>query len=167
MLKPFSLEYYPLLEGWVTDKEILFQYSGTYFSYPITKVQITRYLENHPDRKLYIGFTDDDVPYAFGEIIPKEDNPPRLARILVGDPAQRGKGLGEKFVRELIREAEVQLQARIIDLFVLEDNQSAIRCYQKVGFRFLADEGFTLEFEGRQYPLKKMRLVKESASPVY
>lgn len=158
MLKPFSMDFYPLLEQWITGKDILFQYSGTYFSYPITREQITGYMMKHPERKLYLGFTDDDVPYAFGEIIPREENPPRLARLLIGDPALRGKGLGESFVRELIREAQDHLHAGIIDLFVLEDNLSAIRCYQKVGFDFLHEGDFTLAFEGTVYLLKKMRL---------
>lgn len=160
MLKPFSMDFYPLLEHWITGKDILFQYSGTYFSYPITGEQITVYMMKHPERKLYLGFTDDDIPYAFGEIIPKEENPPRLARLLIGDPALRGKGLGETFVRELVGEAYRQLQTTVIDLFVLENNLPAIRCYRKVGFDFLPEGDFTLEFEGKTHLLRKMRLKK-------
>lgn len=157
MLQPFTVQHFPLLEKWITDKDILFQYSGTYFQFPVTLKQLADYRKKHPERRFYIGYLAN-VPYAFGELIPKNDEPPRLARLLIGDPTLRGKGLGEIFVRELITEAKTLFNPPDIDLFVLKGNDQAIRCYQKVGFQFLENEGFTLEFEGQQHQVRKMRL---------
>lgn len=165
MLLPYSEEHFPLLERWITDKKILFQYSGTYFRYPISKEQINDYLEKYPERRFYIGQTKEHGPYAFGEIIPKGAQPPRLARLLIGDPELRGKGLGQLFVRELIIMATDLFHPKALDLFVLADNTGAIRCYQKVGFHFLPEGNFKLEFEEKTFPVLKMRLNLEAKHP--
>ena len=165
MLLPYSDDHFPLLERWVSDKNILFQYSGTYFHYPITREQLSEYLEKYPERRFFIGYTKDHGPYAFGEIIPKGTQPPRLARLLIGDPEMRGIGLGQFFVRELISMATELFHPRAIDLFVLADNTSAIRCYQKVGFHFLPEGDFELQFEGKTFPVRKMRLNLEAEHP--
>jgi len=161
MLLPYSDDHFSLLEQWVPDKNILFQYSGTYFHYPLSKEQIQDYLEKYPERRFYIGHTQKHGPYAFGEIIPKGTQPPRLARLLIGDPDLRGKGLGQLFVKELIIEATRLFHSRALDLFVLANNFGAIRCYQKVGFHFLPEGDFELQFEGKTFPVRKMRLQLE------
>ena len=165
MLIPFSAEHFWWLAKWITDKEILFQSSGTYFRFPLSLQQLENYQEKHPDRRFYMSYLDD-TPYAFGELIPKADQPPRLARLLIGDPNLRGKGLGELFVRELIEEARRLYAPEELDLFVLEWNTSAIRCYQKVGFHFTSDPPFSLEFEGHQHQVRRMRLdLKSETAP--
>lgn len=165
MLLPYSEVHFPLLEQWITSKEILFQYSGTYFNYPITRKQLHDYLEKYSERRFFIGHTPDHGPYAFGELIPKGTQPPRLARLLIGDPDLRGKGLGQLFVRELINKTIELFHPRAVDLFVLAENIGAVRCYQKVGFHFLPDGDFRLEFEGKSFPVLKMRLNLESEQP--
>ena len=162
MLRPYSDDHFDLLSGWITDPQILFQYSGTYFSYPLTRAQITGYLAKHPDRRFYIGYDNGNVAYAFGEIIPKPGQPPRLGRLLIGDPEMRGKGWGGVFVRELIDEVRRLMNPALVELFVLEENTSAIRCYEKLGFTFVPGEQFDLVFEGRAYGVWKMRLSLES-----
>lgn len=162
MLRPYSDDQFRLLSSWITDPYILFQFSGTYFSFPLTRGQIDDYLIRFPDRKFYFGYDPDHEPYAFGEIIPKPDQPPRLGRLLIGDPEKRGKGLGGIFIRELIARIRHTMDPAAVDLFVLQNNLPAIRCYEKIGFRFLPGEKFELVFEGTSYRVKKMRLSLES-----
>jgi RimJ/RimL family protein N-acetyltransferase len=158
MLRPYTDEHFPILQGWITDRYLLFQYSGTYFTYPISREQLNNYLMKHPERRFYISYNDDNVPYAFGEIIPKTGQPPRLGRLLIGDPKMRSKGLGAIFVGELVAEVKKWMDPAQIDLFVLEENLQAIRCYEKVGFTFLSEGHFSLLFEGKSYAVKKMRM---------
>jgi RimJ/RimL family protein N-acetyltransferase len=162
MLRTYSDDHFRLLTLWITDPYILFQFSGTYFSYPLTREQIDEYLIKFPERRFYIGYDPEDTPYAFGEIIPKPGLPPRLGRLLVGDPEKRGKGLGGIFVRELIARIRHMMNPAAVDLFVLENNLPAIRCYEKIGFSFLPGEKFDLVFEEISYRVKKMRLSLES-----
>ncbi len=86
------------LQSWVTSPELLFQFSGERLSYPLTLWQLTAYRAMHPDRRMYMAWMDGQ-PAAFGEIIPQDNDRPRLGRILVGDPVMRGKGVGTVYRR--------------------------------------------------------------------
>lgn len=45
MLKQYENRDFKLLQSWVTDAELLFQFAGTDFHYPITEQQLTVYKE--------------------------------------------------------------------------------------------------------------------------
>lgn len=158
MIRPYEPTDFHLLENWVTDPDILFLFAGTEFSYPITQEQIINYQAKRPDRRFYLGFTEDNIPFAFGEIIPQEDNTQRVGRLLVGDPALRGKGLGSYFVKQLIAECIRLYNTPRVDLYVWENNQPAIRCYKSIGFNFVDVEPYVMMREGKQYNLLKMSI---------
>lgn len=156
MLKPFEISDFPILQSWVTTKELLFRFSAVELSYPLTLDQWQAYRQKYPDRRQYLAALENKAPYAFGEIIPQDAQSVRLARLLIGKAQQRGKGLGGRLIQELISEAVVQFAVKRIDLFVLADNRGAIRCYEKAGFQFVEAPPIELEYEGKNYPIRKM-----------
>jgi len=156
MLKTFEEADFPILQNWVTSKEMLFQFSATELSYPLTLEQWQAYQQKYPNRRQYLAMLKDGTPYAFGEIVPQDAQSVRLARLLVGEAHQRGRGLGGRLVSALVTESVDQFTVKRIDLFVLADNQKAIRCYEKVGFTFVDALAIELEFEGKKYPVRKM-----------
>ena len=158
MLAPYRSSDLSLLQSWVTDKHLLFQFSATTFSYLITAQQIRNYFVQYPNRKFYIGLLDNNTPYAFGEIIPQESRSVRLGRILIGDKRLRGKGLGARFVRELLTEAHQTFQVSVVDLYVLANNEQAIRCYEKVGFTLAEEDAMILHHEDKAHSIHKMRI---------
>lgn len=147
---------FPLLEKWFTDEELLFQFAGPDWHFPITEEQIRRHQEKFPFKQLYIGEDENKVPVALGELIWNEPNSPRIGRLLVGDPAKRGKGVGEQLIRELIRELMTIAPSPVIFLYVLESNVSAIGLYQKLGFKTCAEEGPVMVFRGKPMKTRKM-----------
>ena len=152
----YSSNYFSFLSRWITDANLLFQFAGTEFSYPITEKQIEDYQHKNPDRNFYISLNDLNKPVAFGEIILQENNIPRIGRLLIGDPAERGKGYGTSFIHLLLARCKAQFQTNTVELFVLEDNFSAINCYQKIGFQFLPGQTWEMSHDGQQYLLQKM-----------
>jgi len=156
MIKLYSNSDFKLLASWVTDEELLLQFSGTDFTFPLTEQQINDYQVKHPDRRFYIGYTHDDMPFAFGEIIPQESGYPRLARILVGKPTLRGQGLGRKFIASLLEESIQRYHTDTVELFTWEKNYAAIRCYESVGFKFLPEKCKTMVHKGISYNIHKM-----------
>lgn len=160
MLKPYANTDFKLLKSWVTDADLLFQFAGTDFHYPITEQQITVYKARNPDRHFYIGYYDDEAA-AFGEIIPQQNAAFRLGRLIVGNPQLRGKGLGYRFVKDLVDECRGTFHAKVVDLFVWEENYSAIRCYQKAGFSFTDEPSFLLQYNNKQFTIHKMSLCVE------
>lgn len=155
-LTQYSPAYFNFLSKWITDPDLLFQFAGTEFSYPITENQITDYQLKNPDRSFYIGLNTANEAFAFGEIIPQKTNTPRLGRLLIGNPADRGKGYGTAFIHLLLAECQKKFQAKTIELFVLEGNAAAIQCYQKIGFQFLSGQTWEVNHQQQNYVLHNM-----------
>ena len=44
-LKPFTKSDFDIFKSWIKDKEQLFQFAGTIFSYPVTNEQLLKYLQ--------------------------------------------------------------------------------------------------------------------------
>jgi len=156
MLKEYSDADFELLETWITDEDILFTFSGTDWNFPLTREQISDYQATRHGRAFYIGYTDDGEPFAIGEIILEGIYSPRLARILVGSKHQRGIGLGTRFVSALLDKCLAQSPSDHIHLFVVEDNYTAIRCYEKVGFKFNPETELAMNFKGETHKVLKM-----------
>ncbi|MBC7914089.1 MAG: GNAT family N-acetyltransferase [Pyrinomonadaceae bacterium] len=156
MLRSYTDLDFDLLKGWVTSADLLLQYSGTDFSYPLTRSQFSTYQQKYPDRLFYIGYTVDNQPYAFGEIIPQESGIPRLARILIGEPNLRGVGLGKYFIHLLMKECTNRFEHPNVELFVWDKNLAAIRCYESVGFVYNPVKEKILIHENESYAIHKM-----------
>jgi RimJ/RimL family protein N-acetyltransferase len=156
MLKAYENAHFHILDSWVTDADLLLQFSGTDFSYPLTEKQLSDYQILHPDRRFYMGYTSDGVPFAFGEIIPQENGYPRLARVLVGEPTSRGQVLGRYFIQLLVSESIKLYQINTVELFTWEKNHAAIKCYESVGFKFLPEKCKVMVHNGISYNIHKM-----------
>lgn len=158
MITSYTDSDFHLLQSWITDADLMFQFAGTSWQFPLTKEQFDTYRTAYTYRYFYIGYTNDNQPFACGEIIINETNSPRLGRLLIGDPQMRGKGFGQSFIRELIDECIKLTSTKEIFLFVFENNISAIKCYEKLGFRFTNDFEFRLNYKGEEFKVLKMRL---------
>ena len=130
MIKKYTDEDFAWLEKWITTADLLTQFAGSLWTFPLTREQFSSYREVYPNRFLYLGYQEGaSDPFAMGEIIVDDPDDPRLGRLLVGDPAARGKGAGTGFIRELIEESRQLTQAETLFLFMAEDNIPAIRCF--------------------------------------
>jgi len=155
ILRQFKEADFGWLQSWVTSPELLFQFSGDRFSYPLSLEQFTEYRAEHPDRPMYTAWLEEQ-PVAFGEIIPQDNGRPRLGRILVGNPAMRGKGVGTRFITTLAEECRRLYSCDAVELNVWDENTPAIRCYEKAGFVFRPDDRLVLQAFGRNFNIHKM-----------
>lgn len=155
-LTKYSSKYFTFLNRWITDANLLFQFAGTEFSYPLNEKQIENYQHKNSERCFYIGLNGANEAVAFGEIIPQENQIPRIGRLLIGNPAERGKGYGTVFIHLLLAQCKEQFQTNVVELFVLEDNHSAIKCYHKIGFQFLHRQTWEMSHNGQKFLLLKM-----------
>ncbi len=165
MLRVYTSSDFKQLQSWVTDCDILLQFSGTDFSFPLEETQLLGYQELYPDRTFYLGYLPDNTPYAFGEIIPQEGNIPRLGRILVGRSELRGQKLGRCFVRMLLEQCRLLYDCEHVELLVWNENFAAIKCYQSVGFVYCSDKLKTLVVGDRSLNIHKMIYSYDSFLP--
>lgn len=136
-LVPFDESHIPALIGWIHNKEELILFSGpTLFTFPITADQVRRYLAD-PIREVFAvmdNYTNEVL--GMGEIIhDSEPGTARFCRILLGNPAYRGKGIGEQTVLAMLQHAFSDPGLQRVELNVFENNPGAIRCYEKCGFK--------------------------------
>lgn len=155
VLRKFEETDFHWLQSWVTSPELLLQFAGDRFSYPLRLEQLAEYRDEHPDRTMYMAVSSEK-PVAFGEIIPQDNGRPRLGRILVGNPAMRGMGLGTRFISALVDECRRLYTCDAVELNVWDENIPAIRCYEKVGFVFQPNDCMTLHALGRSFNIYKM-----------
>src|SRR4030095_5388894 len=117
---------------------------------------------------------EDDKRFAF-RIVDNESNKgighaeiylleetAKIGRILIGDTAQRGKGLCQKIVRLLLDYAFANLNREKIELNVFDWNQSAIRCYEKVGFVINPDKTLLRKVKDQSWTAINMTIDKET-----
>lgn len=140
-LSEFVRDDMPRLIGWIRSPEELAAWAGAFFAYPLDEAQLERYLhsgpgENPPRRRIFKA-VDVMSGEAIGHIELSHIWPHlsgRVSRVLVGDPAHRGQGIGTGMVRALVRHAFAEYSFQRIDLGVDAANRRAIACYRRAGF---------------------------------
>ena len=123
---------------WIdNERELRLWSADRYGNYPISPNDINdNYLKCKKASNFYPFCLEDEgrivghiilrIPEGYKDVI-------RLGFVIV-DKKVRGKGYGLIIVKEAIKYAKEQLNAKDISLGVFKNNESAIKCYQSVGF---------------------------------
>lgn len=142
ILEPFTEADIDQLIAWIPTPEFLAQWTGAAFSYPLDRAQLTRHLAGTngetPACLVYKAVNPETgQTIGHGELarIDSRNLSAALARILVGPPGLRGRGIGQALVIALLRVAFEDLSLHRVALNVFDFNHSALRCYRKVGFK--------------------------------
>lgn len=140
-LQYFQRSDFPQLIVWITSPEFLLQWGGPDFNYPLDEKQLEHYISgaNRPDSKsLIFNGVDTTSGKVVGHIslgqIDRKNQSARMGKILVGDPAMRGKGIGQRMIEQLLDIAFDHLQLHRVSLGVFDFNHAAIEAYRKTGF---------------------------------
>ena len=140
-LKKFTREDFPVLISWITSPELLNQWAGTIFSYPLTSNQLEKYIleaeKKDPTRLIYTVIdaeTKENVGHIELNSIDRNNNSACICRVLVGSEAHRGRGIGQEMMRKILEIGFRDLDLHRVELNVFDFNSSAIACYEKVGF---------------------------------
>ncbi len=140
-LKYFERCDFKQLINWVDSPEFLLQWGGPGFNYPLNDIQLEKYIENanheNSETMVYKVF-DHATGQAIGHIslsrIDRKNSSARIGKVLVGDKKTRGKGIGQKMIKEILKIAFNELHLHRVSLGVFDFNVSAISCYEKAGF---------------------------------
>lgn len=135
-LEKFEKSDYDRLIDWVNTEELLVNFSGQIFDFPITHQQLDTYLET-TDRLVYkVVDAKNNIIIGHAELtaIDYRRKSARICRILIGDTTHRNKGLGTQIIKELVRIGFSELKLHRLDLGVYDFNKQAIKCYQNAGF---------------------------------
>ena len=140
-LDTFTESDFSRLISWISSREMLMQFGGPLFIYPLTTHQLTIYCTEQ--NRFPFKVIDDSLNKVIGhaEIFLPEKQKAVFCRLLIGDSAERNKGYGSQLVQKLLGICFVEMDIQEINLNVYDWNKNAIRCYEKTGFQI--NEGKT------------------------
>ncbi len=159
-LKPFEKEDFEKLISWVGSGELLIQFAGFVFKYPLTKEQLRAYISDNKRHAFKTVNSETNETIGHAEIYLVEPKVALLCRILVGNEECRGKGLGQQIMRQLITYSFEKFNVGMVELNVFDWNTSAIKCYEKAGFKVNPDKVKTAEVNGVVWTAVNMTLQK-------
>lgn len=132
-LLPFGPPDFDQLIAWISSNELLVQFAGPLFIYPLTHHQLERYIADK-DRLVFKAVSASGATIGHAEIFLNDETSATFCRILVGDEQQRGKGHGQQIITQLLAIAFNRPGIATITLNVYDWNVPAIECYKKTGF---------------------------------
>ncbi len=142
-LEKFDREDFPQLIEWIKDEELMINWSGSLFRFPLTVRSLAWYIKGASDLAtadaLAYRVVYDSTGKSIGHIalggISRKNRSARISRVLIGDDSMRGKGICKEITNAVLKIAFDELHLHRISLGVYDFNTSAIRCYEKCGFR--------------------------------
>ena len=159
-LEKFDQHGYDLLLSWADSAESLMQFAGPGFTYPLTRQQLDKSLSDENRLAFKLVGTGSQKMIGYAEIYLTSESA-YLGRILIGNPLDRGKGLGSQLVTLLVTYAFTVLAQAKVQLNVFEWNTGAIRCYEKAGFKWNLEKKAERAINGKTWTSVNMSLDRE------
>ena len=174
-LRPFSINDAETILSWCKDKHAFRLWSADrYKDYPAQPSDMIAQYEGDNlfpmtmvDGEEIVGHILLRYPSAGKSII-------RFGFIIVDD-TKRGMGYGRRLLQLAIDHACNQMGVKTITLGVFEDNPSALKCYQSVGFKITGEDSYMIDGEKWKgyemkyvnYIQKAIECVKDSVLPIH
>jgi len=161
-LEPFDREDFERLINWVDNEEILVQFGGPIFSFPLTIKQLEEYKNDKQRLSFKVVDQSSKIIIGHAELFPSDDNKTmKVCRILIGDKKNRGQGFGQEIINELLKISFLKLDKEKAELNVYDWNISAIKCYEKAGFIINPGKTSKLEVKGNIWTAINMTIDKQ------
>jgi RimJ/RimL family protein N-acetyltransferase len=160
-VEPFDEKDSDRLISWIDSEEMLMQFSGPGFHFPLTRQQLllNREDENRYAYKLVAIPPNEIIGYA--EIYLHEEKTAILSRIIIGEQSYRGKGLCKQIINHLLAISFNRLGAERAVLHVFDGNIPAVKCYKGVGFEINESKLKKRELQEETWTALQMVLEKE------
>jgi RimJ/RimL family protein N-acetyltransferase len=158
----FTQADFDRLISWIDSEELLITIAGTVFSFPVTTDQLQKYLDDEKSHSFNIVDTSGNNVIGHAEIVLSGGNMYKIDKLIIGDRSNRGKGIGQQVINELLDHAFTKLNAETVELNVFDWNIAAIRCYEKCGFIMNPDKQATFKSGDQTWMALNMTVEKES-----
>jgi RimJ/RimL family protein N-acetyltransferase len=155
-LIPFQISDADQLISWIGSEEMLLQFSGPAFTFPLDEKQLRINSEDKKRFSYKVVDLSTNAMIGYSEIYLLDKSSVLLGRIIIGDPECRGKGLGQKLVELLLEISFNQLKVEKAELNVFDWNINAIRCYEKAGFVINPSKTYKREIKGETWTALNM-----------
>jgi RimJ/RimL family protein N-acetyltransferase len=167
-LEYFEEKDFEQLMNWINSEELMINWAGSLFSFPLSQRAMAWYIRNTNDLDkadaLVYKVIDEQTGEAVGHIslggISRKNKSARISRVLVGSTAHKGKGLCKHMIRAVCKIGFEELGLHRISLGVYSFNESAIKCYQSSGFSIEGVSRDSLLHNGEFWSLVEMSILE-------
>lgn len=163
----FKKDDFEQLMEWIHDEEILTNWSGNLFSFPLSSKSLDWYIEdtniiNESDAFVYKVMDESGITVGHISLggISWKNRSARITRVLIGDTAHRGKGCCQGMIKAVLKIAFEELKLHRVSLGVYQNNPSAIRCYEKAGMKSEGIYRDILWFKNEWWSLVEMSMLE-------
>jgi RimJ/RimL family protein N-acetyltransferase len=168
-LENFTEDDFQQLIEWVNTDHLMTNWAGSLFSFPLTNESLQWYIQETNDHgksdALVYKAVDTTMGATVGHIslgsISRKNRSARISRVLVGNTAQRGKGICCKMINSILKIAFEELKLHRVGLGVYDFNKSAIGCYKKTGFSTEGIMRDILLYENEYWSLVEMSILED------
>tara|TARA_R110001583_G_scaffold173430_1_gene327474 strand:+ start:1927 stop:2433 length:507 start_codon:yes stop_codon:yes gene_type:complete len=149
----FEESDYPQLIDWIDSRELNYLWGGSAYEYPLSYSKIKRHCSKGAVFPFLVKHKGHSV--GFIELYQVTTSEYRVCRVFIANEF-RGQGLAQKMVSLATQKAQVEFNANLLTLNVFSHNESAIKCYENLGFRTTSTQAGDREFEGKVWELSTM-----------
>jgi len=166
-LEHFQEPDFKQLIDWLHNEELLTNWSGNLFSFPLTPGSLTWYIQDTNiinDSVSFVYKAINEAGKTIGHIslggISWKNRSARITRVLVGDKVQRGKGYCNEMVKAILKIAFEDLNLHRVGLGVYDNNKAALKCYEKAGLTVEGIHRDILWYNGGWWSMIEMSILE-------
>ncbi len=156
------------LINWIDTDELLTNWAGSLFSFPLTQNSMEWYLAKTNDIDSSDAFIykviDDETGEVVGHIslggISRKNKSARISRVLISNN-HKGKGYCRQIINAVLQIGFQDLKLHRISLGVYDFNKAALKCYQSSGFVIEGTNRDVLMYNNKWWTLVEMSILED------
>lgn len=163
----FEEKDFDQLIQWINTEELLMNWSGRMFSFPLTPESLAWYLNDtnkigSSDAFIFKAIDDDGTVVGHISLggISTTNKSARISRVFVGNEG-RNKGICKFMVQAVVQFGFEQLHLHRIALGVYSINPSAIACYTNAGLQIEGVHKDVLLYQNSYWSMVEMAILEE------
>lgn len=164
----FEKNDFSQLIGWIQTEELLTNWAGNMFSFPLTQESLAWYIEDtneygKSDAFIYKAINEEGVTVGHISLggISQKNKSARISRVLVGEHGKRNKGVCQQMVNAVLKIGFEDLGLHRIGLGVYDTNPTAVTCYQKCGLQIEGTNRDILWYKNHYWSMIEMSILEE------
>lgn len=167
-LVPFLEADIDELISWVDNEELLFNWAGSLFNFPLKKESMKWYVRDTNNLQKSDAFIfkviDTATEKSVGHIslggLSRKNYAARITRVLIGNKDFAGKGYCKLMIEAAADFGFSNLDLHRISLGVYLQNKSAISCYEKAGFVSEGIQREIFKFDNAYWSMMEMSMLR-------
>ncbi len=168
-LRPYKKCDAKYVVSWIRDEQTFLKWSAGRigFEFPITEEVMNAHFAEFEDTDSFWQMTAFDETGVVGHMIMRfldaEKKVLRFGFIIV-DASKRGKGYGKGMLELALKYAFEILKVEKVTIGVFDNNESAYRCYQSLGFKICEKKPFEMyDIKGERWKCLELEFEKKVA----